>query len=164
MTLAASTLLGGCAAAVGGDSPSLAKRAIEGTWNVPPAAPLPAAPGALPADLAGRLAQWESQARTADAAFLAERPVAEQRVAAAVGAAVASEKWVSGQQALSRLIAVRAPVTGALADIDRLYVDRRVAEEIDGLPAIHALRTRLVELVAAEDVILSRLQSQLPSP
>ena len=160
--IAALAALSGCAAAAGSDSPSLAKRAIEGTWNVPVAAPLPTPPGPLPADLAGRLARWESDARAADAAFEAERPTAERLVSAATGAGVASESWVVGQQALSRLQSTRAALTAALADLDRLYVERSVDEAIDGLPEIYALRDRLVELVASEDMVLTRLQEQLP--
>lgn len=155
-------MLSGCAAAAGNGSPSLAKRAIEGTWNVPVTAPPPTPPGPLPADLAGRLARWDSDARSADAAFQAERPEAERLVAAAAGAGIASESWVVGQQALSRLQATRAAITLALADMDRLYIERSIDEAVDGLPEIYALRDRLVELIAAEDIVLVRLQDQLP--
>lgn len=143
--------------------PSLAKRPIEGTWNVMPSAPIAEPPGPLPADLAGRLARWDSDARAADAAFEATRPATERLVGAASSAPIASEAWVMGQQALSRLIAARAPLTGALADIDRLYIERQVDIAIDGLPAIYALRNRLLDQVAAQDQILDRLQSQMRS-
>ncbi len=83
-------------------------------------------------------------------------------MSAAAGAPVASERWVVAQQAISRLVATRAPLTGALADIDRLYLDRSVEDSIDGLPDIYALRDRLADTVSTQDALLEALNSQLP--
>ncbi|WP_338426626.1 hypothetical protein [Sphingopyxis kveilinensis] len=154
--------LSACAASVGGDAPSLARRAVEGRLDVaaPPAPPPP--PGPLPTDLAGRLARWEADGAAAQQAFAAERSAAATLVSAAAGAPVASERWVVAQQAISRLIAARAPLTAALADIDRLYLERSVEEQIDGLPDIHALRERLAELVSAQDAVIAALSAELP--
>ena len=66
------------------------------------------------------------------------------------------------QQAISRLVATRAPLTGALADIDRLYLERSADEAIDGLPDIYALRERLADMVSGQDAVLEALNSQLP--
>lgn len=162
VALAGIATLSGCAAAQGGDAPSLAKRPVEGRFDVAPPAAVVALPGPLPADLAGRLARWESDAASAQKAFAAERNSTASTVSAAAGAPVASERWVVAQQAISRLTAARAPLTGALADIDRLYIERSVDEAIDGLPDIYALRDRLTDMASAQDAVLDALNAQLP--
>lgn len=154
--------LSACAATPGGDAPSLAKRPVEGRFDVaPPEVEVPP-PGPLPNDLAGRLARWEGDAARAEQAFAAERGAAAPLVAAAAGAPIASERWVVAQQALSRLIAARAPLTEALADMDRLYLDRSAEEQIDGLPDIYALRGRLAAMAATQDAIVEGLSGALP--
>jgi hypothetical protein len=162
LALAMSLSLSACAAAQNAGAPSLAKRAVEGRFDVAPPAVVVAPPGPLPADLDGRLARWESDAAAAQQAFAAERNVTAPLVSAAAGAPVASERWVVAQQAISRLTATRAPLTAALADIDRLYLERSVDEAIDGLPEIYALRDRLADLVAAQDAVLEALSRELP--
>ena len=159
---ATSLSLSACAAAQNNGAPSLAKRAVEGRFDVAPPAVVVAPPGPLPADLAGRLARWESDGATGQQAFAAERGAAASLVSAAAGAPVSSERWVVAQQAISRLTAARAPLTGALADIDRLYIERSVDEAIDGMPDIYALRDRLAELVSTQDAVLEALNAQLP--
>ena len=151
-----------CTASASGDAPSLAKRAVEGRFDVAPPSVDVAPPGPLPTDLAGRLARWEADGAAGQQAFAAERGAAAALVSAAAGAPVASERWVVAQQAISRLVAARAPVTAALADIDRLYLERSVEEQIDGLPDIHALRERLAELVSAQDAVIAALSAELP--
>lgn len=160
--VAVSLSLSGCAAAQGAGAPSLAKRPVEGRLNVAPPPVVVAPPGPLPDDLAGRLARWESDGAAGQQAFSAERDVAVRLVGAAGGAPVASESWVVAQQAISRLVAARAPLTAALGDIDRLYVERSVDEAIDGMPAIYALRDRLAETVATQDAVIEALSRQLP--
>ncbi|ABF53749.1 hypothetical protein [Sphingopyxis alaskensis] len=154
--------LSACAAGASGDAPSLAKRPVEGRFDVAPPPVAVPPPGPLPADLAGRLARWKADAAAGERAFAAEHSAAATRVAAAAGAPVASERWIVAQQAISRLVAARAPVSAALADIDRLYVERSVAEAVDGLPAIHALRERLAGLVSAQDAAIAALAAELP--
>lgn len=151
-----------CAGTQANDGPSLAKRAVEGRFDVAPPAPVVAPPGPLPTDLAGRLARWESDGAAGQQAFAAERSATASLVSAAAGAPVASERWVVAQQAISRLTAARAPVTGALADIDRLYLERSVDEQVDGLPDIYALRDRLADLVSTQDAVVEALSAQLP--
>ena len=162
MVLVASLTLSACATAQGGDVPSLAKRSVEGRFDVAPPAVVVAPPGPLPTDLAGRLARWDADAASAQQAFAAARNSTASTVSAAAGAPVASERWVVAQQAISRLTAARAPLTAALADIDRLYVERSVEEAIDGLPDIYALRDRLADMVSAQDAVLDALNAQLP--
>ena len=53
--------LSACAATQASDAPSLAKRAVEGRFDVAPPAVVVAPPGPLPADLAGRLQRWEAE-------------------------------------------------------------------------------------------------------
>lgn len=154
--------LSACAAAQNEGAPSLAKRPVEGRFDVAPPAVVVAPPGPLPADLAGRLARWESDGAAGQQAFAAERDQAASLVSAAAGAPVASERWVVAQQAISRLVAARAPLTGALADIDRLYLERSVDEAIDGLPDIYALRDRLADMVSTQDAVIEALNAQLP--
>lgn len=151
-----------CAGTQAGDGPSLAKRAVEGRFDVAPPAVVVAPPGPLPADLAGRLQRWEADGAAGQQAFAAERAATASAVSAAVGAPVASERWVVAQQAISRLTAARAPLTAALADIDRLYVERSVDDQVDGLPDIYALRDRLADLVSTQDAVLEALNAQLP--
>ena len=162
LAIAAALSLSACAAAGGDGAPSLAKRPAEGRFDVAPPVVVVDPPGPLPADLASRLARWDADAVAAQRAFAAERGTAATLVSAASGAAVASERWVVAQQAISRLQATRAPLTGALADIDRLYLDRSVAEDIDGLPDIYALRDRLADMAATQDAVVEALERQLP--
>lgn len=154
--------LSACAATQASDAPSLAKRAVEGRFDVTPPAVVVAPPGPLPADLAGRLQRWEADGAAGQQAFAAERAAAASLVSAAAGAPVAGERWVVAQQAISRLVAARAPLTAALADIDRLYLDRSIGEEVDGLPDIYALRDRLADLVSTQDAVIEALSAQLP--
>ena len=158
----ASLSLAACATAQDSGAPSLAKRSVEGRFDVAPPAVVVAPPGPLPADLNGRLARWDTDAAAAQQAFVAERNVTAPLVSAAAGAPVASERWVVAQQAISHLIAARAPLTAALADIDRLYLDRSVDDAIDGLPEIYALRDRLAEMVSTQDALIAALSGQLP--
>ena len=162
LAVAASLSLSACAAAQNTGAPSLAKRPVEGRFDVAPPAEVVAPPGPLPADLGGRLARWEADAAGAQQAFAAERNATALLVSAAAGAPVASERWVVAQQAISRLTATRAPLTAALADIDRLYLDRSVENAIDGLPEIYALRDRLADTVSTQDGVLAALNDQLP--
>lgn len=160
--LAASLSLTACAAAQNSGAPSLAKRPVEGRLNVAPPSVVVPPPGPLPADLTGRLARWDADGSAGQQAFAAARDQTAQLVGAAAGAPVASEAWVVAQQAISRLVAARAPITAALADIDRLYVERTTEEAIDGLPDIYALRERLAETVSAQDAVIEALSRQLP--
>ncbi|MBN8843638.1 MAG: hypothetical protein J0H88_10355 [Sphingomonadales bacterium] len=162
--LMAGLSLSACAGAVGGGAaaPSLAKRPVEGRFDVAPPSVAVTPPGPLPADLAGRLARWDADGTAAQQAFAAERGTTASLVSAAAGAPIASERWVVAQQAISRLIAARAPLTAALADIDRLYLERSIDEAVDGLPDVYALRERLADTASAQDAVIQALSNQLP--
>ena len=67
--------------------------------------------------------------------FLHNLTAVKQRVVAAQGAAVSSEKWVVAQMDLAALELVRSPSVESLADIDSLYaaeLDREVQEGLSG--------------------------------
>lgn len=164
MSIAGALSLSGCAAAQGSKAgaPSLAKRPVEGRFDVAPPSVEVTPPGPLPTDLAGRLQRWESDASAAQQAFAAERGNTASLVSAAAGAPVASERWVVAQQAISRLIATRAPLTNALADIDRLYLERSIDEAVDGLPEVYVLREKLADTASAQDAVIEALTGQLP--
>src|SRR3546814_19553411 len=102
-----------------------------------------------------RISDWSSDVCSSDLNLTA------LLVSAATGSAMSSERWVVAQQAISRLIAARAPLTVALADIDRLYVERSVEEQVDGLPAIYGLRDRLADLVSTPDAGIEELRAGL---
>lgn len=164
LSIAALLTLSACAGVAGGGAaaPSLAHRPVEGRFDVAPPTVAVTPPGPLPTDLAGRLARWESDAAAAQQAFVAERGNAASLVSAAAGAPVASERWVVAQQAISRLVATRAPLTAALADIDRLYLDRSIDEAVDGLPDIYALRDKLADTASTQEAVIEALSHQLP--
>lgn len=162
LPLLAILLLSACAGAATGGAPSLAKRPVEGRFDVVAPAVAVTPPGPLPADLAGRLARWDADAAAAQQAFAAARDATAATVAAAAGAPVASENWVVAQQAISRLQATQAPIAAALADIDRLYIERRIDDAADGLPQIYALRERLAGVAATQDAVIEALTGQLP--
>jgi hypothetical protein len=104
-----------------GEFPSLARRAIES--EDPLEEPVRTAPAVA----------VEPALRTQAAALLAEARHGEREFEAALTPAAAaargagapgSESWVVAQQALSRAEAARAPTMRALAELDRLAVER----------------------------------------
>lgn len=160
LTLFLAVPLAACASGGTGDFPSLAKRPIETRFAVAESVPL-AAPGPLSADLVGRLARWRDQAAAAESAFAAAIPGAERAVAAAARAPVASEVWITAQQALSRLAITRGPVADALGDVDALYIARQDSEAIDGLPDIVVLRDALAAAHQQQNDRIAALAARL---
>src|ERR687897_201593 len=75
--------------------------------------------------LTARIAQLMADVRAGDAAFQAAAQEAD-RLAAAAGPAQ-SESWIEAQQAISALVAARAPVAKAIADLDELAATRLAA-------------------------------------
>jgi hypothetical protein len=161
--IALAILLTGCAADTS-NYPSLARRPAERvTGSAEPAQAEPApAPPALPSpELTARLAQLTAEAESAHRDFLARRDRAGQLVAAARGAAVASESWSIASIALAELEAARSRAMIALADLDSLYAAERVA----GGPAaaVGAAREQVIALVSQEDAVLAELRGRLPA-
>ena len=100
----------------GGPAPSLAPRGegIDPRISVGGAP----APGTVDTALATRLNELVAQARTGDAAFGSAAAAAERLIA--IAGPPQSESWVAAQQALSVVVAARAPTTRAMGDIDAL--------------------------------------------
>lgn len=155
--------LGACATGDNSRYPSLALRDVErisGTAQ-PVEAPPAAAPVAPSADLAQRLVQLRQQAEGAHGNFMSSVPRTEQLVAAAAGAAVASENWSVAQAALGGLQAARNPALIALAELDELYVKSEM--EVGAIEAIEVARDAVKTLVAAEEQELDRLAGRVAS-
>ncbi len=150
--------LAGCSAGSLDDFPTLDRRAAESSGEAaPPPPPPPGPPGAA---LAADIAAWRGQAAAADAAFAAARPAAERLAAAGAGRAPA-EPWVIGQQQLSRLNAVRAPATAALANLDQALLAALAANNLAGFAELAAARAQVRTLVNAQDRVLRQIGDQL---
>ena len=151
-------LLSACASAEG-DYPSLARRPIERVTGsfIPPSPP----PAAIPVDPAviRQLDSLLDRVRAADAKFHARKAAVSRTIAAAAGAAKASEAWSVAMIALADLDAARSEGMIALADIDAIYA----ASRIGGEPASEAKAARDAAnlLVSAQDQAIAALQGQL---
>ena len=149
--------LSACVAA--GDFPSLAPRPAERERTLVPAArPVPVVPSD-PALLA-RLAELRRLAAEGERAFEAAFGPAE----AAVGriGAQGSESWIEAQQAVSRLEAAREPTARALAELDRLSIDRADQPTNAGDFAELGAAIAAVEAIAAgQQQRLARLQARV---
>ena len=141
--------------------PSLAPRAAEA---IDPRVPIPGDIVSGPADpaLTARIAELLAEVRSGDAAFQAAAQDAEA-LAAAAGPAQ-SESWIVAQEALSGLVAARAPVTKAIADLDALAAGRIAATGgiLPGdLAAIQAATTEAGAIGQREAEVIDRLQARL---
>ena len=117
--LAAAAMLAGCVAQ--GPFPSLAPREAERAD--PTAEPVRTAPIVAPDPaLRGRLTELIALARQGERDF--EAAYAPAQAAARAAGRQGTESWIDAQQALSRLEAARAETTRALAELDRLAIDR----------------------------------------
>jgi hypothetical protein len=145
-------LAAGCAAP--GPYPSLAPRPAEKLYaedaEERKATPQPDDP-ALAGEIDGLLAAARAGAAEFDSAF----PVA-QRAAGSAGAE-GSDSWIEAQQALSRLESARARTTAAVADLDRLSVERTSAGTL-GEGDSERLRRATEEMQALSDSQVDRLQ------
>ena len=141
--------------------PSLAPRAAEA---IDPRVPIPGGVVAGPADpaLAARIAELLAEVRSGDAAFQTAAQNAEA-LAAAAGPSE-SESWIVAQEALSGLVAARAPVTEAIADLDALAAGRIAAAGgiLPGdLAAIEAATSEAGAIGQRQAEVIDRLQARL---
>jgi hypothetical protein len=141
--------------------PSLAPRAAE---SVDPRVPIPGDVVVGPADpaLVARIAELLAEVRAGDATFQSVVPNAEA-LAAAAGPAQ-SESWIVAQEALSGLVAARAPVTKAIADLDALAAIRIAASGgiLPGdLAAIEAATAEAGAIGQRQADLIDRLQARL---
>ena len=111
-------LVAGCAS--GGDFPSLAPRPVEQLSMEEPIRVDP--PVASDPALRSRIADLLARARAGDAAF--ERAYARAAPLARAAGGANSDSWVQAQEAISRAEVARTETTVALADLDRLAIER----------------------------------------
>lgn len=113
--------------------PSLLPRPIESQSTAEPVRPVPQATpdAALDSQIAAIAAALDESNRR----FAAAAQDAEAKVAIARGVAEGSERWLDAHAALSGLASLRTPSLDALADLDRLVLERGQA----GLPPYPAL-------------------------
>ena len=142
-----------------GSFPSLEPRAIEteDALEEPARVPASVAPDSA---LRARTADLVARARAGEAEFDA----AYARAAAAVRAAGAegSESWIEAQQALSRAEAARAPVTSALAELDRLSLDRAGVPTAEAdLAALRRAFEEAGRIAAGQQERLDRLRAAI---
>ncbi|MEZ5734887.1 MAG: hypothetical protein R3E09_03620 [Novosphingobium sp.] len=157
------------ACASSGEYPSLARRDAEritgAAQPVAPQTPLPELGAPPSAQLDARLDNLIERADAAHQRFIAARPRTEQLVAAARGAAVASESWSVASIALADLGTQRSDAMIALAELDQLYAAERIDHfetESRVAVAIGAARDKVSTLVAEEEGVLATLGSQMP--
>ena len=149
--------LAGCVASDG--FPSLAPRPAERIVSVQePVHP----PVDVPSDpaLRARIAELEREAAEGDRAFDAAFGSTEAAVSAA--GAQASDSWVEAEQALSRLEGTRAPTTRALAELDRLALERaEMSTNAQDFAAINAALASVDAVAARQQQRWDRLRARL---
>jgi len=146
--------LGGCTTDMTG-YPSLAPRTIENDARAgtTPATAEPAV--AAPGGTSPALAKLIDDAGKADAAFQAALAASRRTIESGSRAAMGSEAWIASQQAYSALDAARAPVTVALAELDKLR-QQAVSNGDDETPV--ATATQQVQAIdEAERAVLAQL-------
>lgn len=147
--------------------PSLERRPAERGYGSgqPVSSPAPAPVATAPSgDLMARLASLRAQALAAHQAFEAKRAGAARKVAAAQGAAVASENWSVAQVALAELESARSNAMIALADLDSLLVAAaraNVDAPTPDLPAVEKVRAEVTDWIGSEDEALAALRGRL---
>jgi hypothetical protein len=160
----AALLLSGCAqSAADRDFPSLAKRPQE---DAPPPGSQPvteAIPAPADAALLAQLRSLDGQVNSGEAAFRATLPKAQTAMAAARGAAPASEPWVQAAMMLAALEFDRGPSQVALAELDELLTSRATQKGGGvGLAEIEASWTRANAMVGTQTREIEKLKAQLP--
>ena len=171
MLLGALLALSGCA---DGKYPSLAQRPVERGSAPAISGPSPSPTTAEPASpaLLAQLASLLGSAREAHAAFLARRGEAERLVAAAQGAPVPSDAWAAANEAVAELDTNRTGVAMAQNQLERLYIDDRLAHALDDgvadgparpvAAALSAARDEVLAMAAKQDAVLDELKARLP--
>ena len=143
-------LAAGCTAP-GVRTPSLAPRAAEA---IDPRIPIPAGEvlGPVTPSLAAELERLRATAAGTIGPF--DALAAEARASADVAGPAQSESWIAAQQTLSALVAVRAPATRALGDIDAI-----AANALEGRGGLLPGDRHAVEDAAAEVAAIDRRQA-----
>lgn len=142
----------GCAAP--GPYPSLAPRPAEKAYAEDAEERRPTPQPDDPA-LAREIDRLVGEAKAGSAEFDSALPATE--AAASRAGPSGSDAWIEAQQALSRLEAARARTTAALADLDRLAVERASAGTL-GESDAQRLRAATAEIQGLADSQADRLQ------
>ena len=148
----------GSACAPDASFPSLEPRPGERLSNDEPVrqtVPVPPDPA-----LSAQAAELVAAARRGQAEF--EAALAEARAKVARAGAAGSDSWIEAQQAISRLEAARASTSRALADLDKLSIERanrptNSAEFQDLLRAVELAQS----LALAQHAEIDRLRASL---
>jgi len=147
--------------------PSLAKRPSETRDRTPPA-PQAIVPAAADPQLVAQVETLARQAQSGESAFRSRLDQGRAAVAAAGGAAPASEAWVKAQLAVSALDNARYDSVAALAGLDTLYVGRQTdtdaARVVADLATIDPARSRTLAIVDAQNDMLDGLKGGLKQP
>lgn len=169
--LCASTALLALGACVGAGSnyPSLAIRDVERvSGTAQPAQPEVQEPTAPPVNeaLDQRIARLVVQAQDAHATFQSRTGSATRTVAAARGTRAPADRWIASQVAIADLQALRSTAMIALADLDNLFAQERLAWSDELSPTAQALdraRQQIGAWVEEEDQVIARLSRQIAS-
>jgi hypothetical protein len=154
------SLIAGCKAPRDDGYPSLLPRPIEKRGFADPA-PRPEPVATPDVALDGEVARAKAALRKAGAAFAGKAGEAERLAARAKGAAAGSEPWIAAQVALAELDTLRGGTAGALADIEKLAIDRAAA----GKPPYPSLETLLADARAQnqrEVERVSQIEGSMP--
>ena len=154
---AAAALLPGCV--VQGPFPSLAPREAE---RADPTAEPVRTPPAVASDpaLRARLTELIALARQGERDF--EAAYGPAQAAAGAAGAQGTESWVSAQEAISRLEAARAETTRALADLDRLAIERAdLPTNAEDHAALLAAIEQAAAIAAGQQSRIDRLRTAL---
>jgi hypothetical protein len=139
--------------------PSLLPRPIESQSLAEPAAR--PAPVATPdAALDARIAEIGTTIDVAAKGFASAAQEAEARVAVARGLSEGAPAWLDAQTALARLAGFREPAVSALADLERLQIERGAAGQ-PPYPALEAAITRTDTLTNEQNARIAALEAAL---
>jgi hypothetical protein len=149
--------------------PSLARRPAERIGGSVEAVPTDAAPapqlGEGPsAAISTRISQLLDAARTAQRDFAAKRPAAERAVAGS--STFGTEAWATASTGLAQLESAHGGAVGALAQLDQMEVDQRIAADGVVTPDIAAIvtaRNEVAAIVDAQSEVLAGLRSRVAS-
>jgi hypothetical protein len=160
LTLAIALVPAGCAAPRDDGYPSLLPRAIEKRGFEEPA-PRPGPVATPDAALDGELSRQRTELGRAGAAFAGQADAAERLAARARGAAAGSEPWIAAQVALAELDTLRGGTAGALADIERMAIDR-AAKGKPPYPALESLLAEARRQNEGEVARIGRIEGSMP--
>jgi hypothetical protein len=154
-------LLAGCAE--GGHYTALLPRPAE--LSAAAEKKLPSNPNTsatLPANqaLLDQIAQLSAQARKGQEAFASTQTKVVSTLAGARAAAVHSDAWVLGQEALSALMAAQAPSVDAQTALDKLYVET-IEQNKPGLADVQRARANAALIVTQQDQLMREIRASL---